>query len=105
MQASVEVRGVGDVNGDCSVNFDDLLVLAANYNRSSRTFDQGDLNVDGTVNFDDLLVLAANYNTNVGGSAEWTLAAIVPEPTVLTSIAALGAGLCSRRQRNRRGRE
>lgn len=105
MQALIEVRGVGDVNGDRSVNFDDLLVLAANYNRSSRTFDRGDLNVDGTVNFDDLLVLASRYNTSVGGSADWALAAAVPEPVAMAVTAALSAGMVSRSRRNRPPRE
>jgi len=44
------------------VNFDDLLVLAKNYNKTGATFDQGDFNYDGTVNFDDLLILAKAYN-------------------------------------------
>jgi ELWxxDGT repeat protein len=52
----------GDANRDRSVNFSDLLVLASNYNQSSRTFSQGDFNYDGSVNFNDLLILASRYN-------------------------------------------
>jgi hypothetical protein len=51
-----------DANRDASVNFDDLLVLASNYNQSSRSFSQGDFTYDGVVNFDDLLILASRYN-------------------------------------------
>jgi carboxypeptidase D len=55
----------GDATGDGAVNFDDLLVLAANYNQSSKTFSQGDFNYTGTVDFDDLLLLAARYNSTL----------------------------------------
>ncbi|MFT3786744.1 MAG: SdrD B-like domain-containing protein [Tepidisphaeraceae bacterium] len=59
----------GDANRDRSVNFTDLLVLASNYNQSSRTFSQGDFNYDGTVNFADLLLLAANYGVALAASS------------------------------------
>jgi uncharacterized delta-60 repeat protein len=52
----------GDFNDNGTVNFDDLLLLAANYNQNGRTNSQGDATYDGQVNFDDLLILAANYN-------------------------------------------
>jgi hypothetical protein len=57
----------GDVNRDRSVDFDDLLILAANYNQQGRTYGQGniDRSADGLVSFDDLLFLAANYNQAV----------------------------------------
>jgi hypothetical protein len=51
-----------DFNLTGVTDFDDLLVLAASYNATGRTFAQGDANYDGVVNFDDLLLLAANYN-------------------------------------------
>ncbi len=66
----------GDANRDRRVNFDDLLVLASNYNQSGRTFGQGDFNDSGTVDFDDLLILAARYNTGLPG----VLASRVPPP-------------------------
>jgi Ca2+-binding RTX toxin-like protein len=64
---AVVVRGTlaADANLDGSVNFDDLLVLAANYNQSGRSFNQGDANNDGVVNFEDLLILAAQYNSTI----------------------------------------
>jgi hypothetical protein len=63
---SVDFRVLaGDANRDGSVNFSDLLALAANYNLAGRTFSQGDFNYDGTVNFNDLLILASRYNTTL----------------------------------------
>jgi hypothetical protein len=57
----------GDANDDGRVNFDDLLVLASNYNTTGMSFSQGNFNYDasGRVNFDDLLILAANYNRTI----------------------------------------
>jgi hypothetical protein len=52
----------GDATRDRVVNFDDLLELAKNYNKTGMTFTTGDFTGDGVVNFDDLLVLAKNYN-------------------------------------------
>jgi hypothetical protein len=52
----------GDATRDRVVNFDDLLILAKNYNKTAVTFAQGDMNYDGVVNFDDLLILAKAYN-------------------------------------------
>jgi hypothetical protein len=69
----------GDFNRDRTVNFDDLLVLAANYNTSGANNAQGDVNYDGNVNFDDLLAMAANYNTSL--PAAGTPAGIVVPPS------------------------
>jgi hypothetical protein len=57
----------GDANRDTHVNFQDLLVLAGNYNQSSKTFSQGnfDYNAGGNVNFADLLILAQRYGTTL----------------------------------------
>ncbi|MFT3785152.1 MAG: Calx-beta domain-containing protein [Tepidisphaeraceae bacterium] len=61
----------GDANHDGSVNFSDLLALAANYNGTTgMTYATGDFNYDGTVNFSDLLTLAANYNVTIAGTVE-----------------------------------
>jgi hypothetical protein len=56
---------VGDATLDRTVNFDDLLKLAASYNASGTSWSQGDFTYDGTTNFDDLLKLAANYNATL----------------------------------------
>jgi hypothetical protein len=55
----------GDANRDGTVNFDDLLILAKNYNGTGRSWSQADFTGDGLVNFDDLLVLAKNYNRSI----------------------------------------
>src|SRR6185312_2569192 len=52
----------GDMNRDRVVNFDDLLVVAKNYNKTGATWALGDLDGNGVVNFDDLLLLAKAYN-------------------------------------------
>jgi hypothetical protein len=65
----------GDATGDRVVNFDDLLVLAKNYNNIGVTFAQGDFTGDGLVNFDDLLVLAKNYNKTLPAGGEPVFAA------------------------------
>jgi hypothetical protein len=78
----------GDVTDDGRVNFDDLLVLAANYNTTGKPWTQG--NVDGSpggeVNFDDLLILASNYNrtlaaTNASLSAPPPSSTTTPPPS------------------------
>jgi hypothetical protein len=55
----------GDTNGDNVTNFDDLLVLAKNYNKSGLGYTAGDFDFNGVVNFDDLLLLAKNYNSSL----------------------------------------
>lgn len=52
---------LGDATLDHTVNFNDLLKLAQNYNGSNKFWSQGDFNYDGNVNFNDLLPLAQNY--------------------------------------------
>ncbi len=92
----------GDATLDGTVNFDDLLNLAANYNQSGKSWGQGDSTYDGTVNFDDLLKLAANYNQTITGSlaGDWSLAqASIPEPGAAVVLMGLAAVL--RRSRRR----
>ena len=57
----------GDANRDRKVDFNDLLVLASNFNKTGRTYQQGnfDRSANGTVDFNDLLILAGNFNTSV----------------------------------------
>ncbi len=102
--------GDADLNG--RVNFDDLLLLAQNYNASSNpSWALGNFNGDSAVDFDDLLALAQNYNFGAiidstelgeaGGSSfmsDYTLArSMVPEPASLSALAMLT--LVSRRRR------
>ena len=56
----------GDANHDRKVDFDDLVLLAQNYNTlGGMTFDKGDFNYDGDADFDDLVILAQVYNTEL----------------------------------------
>jgi hypothetical protein len=98
----MRVTLLGDANLDQTVNFDDLLKLAAAYNQTGQEWANGDFNYDGTVNFDDLLKLASNYNSSVTGSfaGDWALAqSAVPEPTSMLAIVGAGIGLTMRRRR------
>jgi fibronectin type 3 domain-containing protein len=55
----------GDLTGDRTVDFNDLVVLAQNYAQPDPAHTHGDLNGDGTVNFDDLVLLTQNYNASL----------------------------------------
>jgi hypothetical protein len=57
----------GDINRDRAVDFNDLAILAQNYNTTGKTFAQGNLDNDpaGNVDFDDLAILAQKYNTSL----------------------------------------
>ncbi|MFT3784800.1 MAG: autotransporter-associated beta strand repeat-containing protein [Tepidisphaeraceae bacterium] len=62
----------GDANLDATVNFSDLLLLAANYGTSNKAWTSGDFDGNSTVNFSDLLALAAFYGQSVSGSVDAT---------------------------------
>jgi hypothetical protein len=57
----------GDANRDRAVDFNDLVVLAQNYNSSTgdKIWADGDFSGDGNVDFADLVVLAQHYNTSL----------------------------------------
>jgi hypothetical protein len=78
----------GDVNHDRSVDFNDLVVLAQNYNSTGKGFAEGDLNYDGNVDFNDLVLLAQRYNTTLAAppaAAPVAIAAPADVAAVLTS--------------------
>jgi hypothetical protein len=56
----------GDLNRDRAIDFNDLVVLAQNYNMSERTYLEGDFTGDGLVDFNDLAILAQRYNQSLG---------------------------------------
>jgi CubicO group peptidase (beta-lactamase class C family) len=96
-------RLAGDANRDNAVNFDDLLLLAANYNGTGKLWSQGDFTADGRCNFDDLLLLASNYNMSLGASPmTMSLTSAVPEPTMLASIGIASVVLGRRAAQRRR---
>jgi subtilisin-like proprotein convertase family protein len=57
----------GDADNSGTVDFNDLLTLAQNYNQSPKVFSEGnfDYSANGLVDFNDLLTLAQNYNTSL----------------------------------------
>jgi hypothetical protein len=100
------LKGDTDLNG--SVNFNDLLALAQNYNGTSRSWFQGDFDYTGTVDFNDLLSLAQNYNGTLSlegetfsadFAADFALAmSLVPEPTTLAAVGGLACTMLRRRR-------
>jgi hypothetical protein len=101
----------GDATNDKKVDFQDLVILAQNYNiLTGKTRATGDFNRTTGVDFADLVILAQNYNfgtisadelSALGGSdfaSDWAIAqALVPEPATLSAIA--GVGLLQGRRR------
>ena len=81
LDLSLSLRG--DLNGDRSVGFDDLLTLVQHYGLPSQTYKTGDIDGDGRVTFEDLLILAQHY----GESVSMAGVAPVPEPSILAGIA------------------
>ena len=107
---------IGDANLDGSVDFNDLVKLAQNYNTAIPTpsgksaWVRGDFTYDGVIDFNDLVKLAQNYNTALpaepipGSSPNFNadLArafASVPEPSAIALFATAGAILGRRRRR------
>jgi autotransporter-associated beta strand protein len=107
----------GDATLDGSVDFNDLVKLAQNYNTTVSTTTQswwnhGDFTYDGVVDFNDLVKLAQNYNTAlptqpipgapINFEADLAKAfASVPEPGTLSFLGLAALGLIHRRRRRR----
>lgn len=97
-QIVIRPTRIGDLNLDGMVSISDFVDLAANFGKSSVTWQEGDLNYDGSVTIADLIDLAANFNTSYAGES-WPIGAAdaktladfaaknVPEPGLL--------GLCA----------
>jgi FG-GAP-like repeat len=89
-----------DANHDRKVDFNDLVVLAQNYNATGKTFSTGDFDYDGDVDFADLVLLAQRYNTTLPPPSPATAAAVWnsivpirrprPKPARAARIAPLG---------------
>ena len=105
------------IKGDATLNrivgFEDLVLLAQNYNFTNALYQQGDFDGSGTVDFQDLVILAQNYGATAladgsmsidtamaaGFEADWALAqSLVPEPTTLM-LGAAALPLLGRRRR------
>jgi uncharacterized repeat protein (TIGR03803 family) len=102
----------GDATLDQTVNFDDLVILAQNYNGTTGGWAQGNFDGVGGTNFGDLVLLAQNYNAGPASvlgaafsadfAADWRLAqALVPEPGAC-ALLALGTLAISRARFRRR---
>jgi autotransporter-associated beta strand protein len=116
--SSVLVRPTlsGDATLDGTVDFNDLVKLAQNYNTTLAVdswWNNGDFTYDGTVDFNDLVKLAQNYNTSLPGGAvpgapvgfEADLAAAfaaVPEPGAIALLGLAGCAVMGGRQRRRK---
>jgi hypothetical protein len=92
------LAGPGDADLSGMVNFDDLLVVAKNYNKQDAAWFQGDFDYNGVVNFADLLLLAQNYGKAAPASPQFSsdfdgavaaAFAAIPEPS---SMMLLGVG-------------
>ena len=51
----------GDVNGDHTVDFDDLIIVLAHYNETSPIGQNGDTTEDGVIDFNDVITVLANW--------------------------------------------
>jgi hypothetical protein len=99
----------GDTDVDGSVDFEDLLVLAQNYDQTGKTWSTGDMTGDGSIGFNDLLFVAQNYGISLavdssqfgaGFVTDWNLArSFVPEPTLSLAVALVSMVACRRRRR------
>jgi len=81
-----------DANHDGSVDFNDLVKLAQNYNVSdgTRTWEQGDFTGDGNVDFNDLVILAQHYNSSLpdgGGGSPTPAASPATAAAIIASVA------------------
>ena len=106
----------GDATLDGTVDFNDLVKLAQNYNApvGSGAWSRGDFNYDGVVDFNDLVQLAQNYNTALAPPAPGASPAdfatdlsaafaqvAMPEPTSVAFLLALTAPTLVARRRRR----
>jgi fibronectin type 3 domain-containing protein len=80
----------GDANDNRTVDFNDLVLMAQNYNGSAgKVWGDGDFNGDGLVDFNDLVILAQNYNTSrsAGPVGSQPIAGAAPMPSLASVIA------------------
>jgi hypothetical protein len=87
---------VGDVNGDGIVDYQDLGIMAGNWNMTSGAdLSMGDLNGDGAVDYQDLGIMAGNWNYGVTATGT-----VVPEPATMGLLAIGGIAALIRRRRS-----
>jgi hypothetical protein len=86
------VPGLGDVDGDGSVDIDDYETIRDSFNQPGASRDEGDLNGDGIVNLIDFRIWKDHRNAGAGGSTVSAGESSVPEPTA-AAILLVGTGL------------
>ena len=91
-----EVTLGADANLDGTVDYADLLAVAANFGSPGADWYSGDFNFDGAVDALDYVLLKSNFGQWVP-SAEY-----VPEPATLALTAVGLLGLQARRRRQKR---
>lgn len=91
-------RLAGDATLDGTVGFDDLIVLAKNYNKPGEWVD-GDFNGDGIVNFADLVILAQNYGKSQPLTQTYSVQTAIPEPAVSSLLVTAAIFALPRRRR------
>ncbi len=94
---------MSDLTNNGFVDFEDLTILLANWNKPGATLAEGNLvNADTTpVNFEDLTVLLAAWTgPGPAGAPEAVLGEAVPEPSslLLALLATLGLSFYRRRR-------
>jgi len=104
---------LGDANLNGVVDFNDLVLLARNFNQSNKLWPDGDFSLDRVVDFSDLVLLARNYNAALGvgaggtGSFAGDLALFqtqIPEPTTACLVLGAAALLLRRKRSGERDR-
>jgi hypothetical protein len=102
---TLDIRGKADANGDGTVDYVDLGILAGRYDQPKANADNGyyydwtdgDFDGNGTVDYVDLGILAGKYGASYLPSAGSSSAA-VPEPGIL-SLLGIGAVALLRRRK------
>jgi hypothetical protein len=90
---------LGDANLDGKVNALDFNILASNFgNPNFPNWSQADFNYDSSVDTADFNLLAMNYNLALAAPP---LGGLVPEPSVIATLALMTAFGCRRRLRAR----
>ena len=56
----------GDATRDGVVNFNDFLILSANFGETGTSWDTGDFDGDGETQFTDFLILSENFGKQIG---------------------------------------
>ena len=88
----------GDTNLDGTVNTSDFTRFATSFGSTSAGWVQGDFNYDGIVNALDFNAIATNFGQTLPPLSTVGLGSVVPEPTGLLAIGAVG--LIAKRRRS-----